>query len=119
MARLVPAYLAAAGLAGICVRLLVVFSSVHIIRTNTFQMVLGDAMPSMVALLFLTLFCIVVWYLVDRSVLHIAQYRLARLQTVLTAHLPALDEADLLRILLDDQRHVATALSNICLLYTS
>ena len=110
VAEMVPAYLLILGLSGISLRLMVVFSRVHITQTLTLGTVLGDAIPAMAALLLMTLFAILVWYFIDRTVLHIAQHRLAKLQTLLPARLPVLDEAELLNILLEDQKYVAKSM---------
>ncbi|NLN47229.1 MAG: hypothetical protein GX153_11805, partial [Clostridiaceae bacterium] len=78
---------------------------------------LGDALlptfPAMGGLLLLTLLCLLIWLIVDRTLLHTATHQLVRLQNLLSDKLPVLDEADLLGLLLEDQKTVAKSMETM------
>lgn len=113
VAQMVPIYLLVLGLVGACLRLIIAMSRAEVTQTLTLGGALAPAIPPVGALLLVMLLCVILWYLIDRTLLNLAHQQLARLQHQLSARVPTLDESDLLELLLEDQKSVAKAMDTM------
>lgn len=113
LARMVPLYLCVAGLMGVALLLLVAVSRAGAAQAVTLGAALLPVLPGMSGLFLLTCLCLLIWILVDRTLVSAALHALNSLRNLLSASLPVLDEADLLALLLEDQKQVSHAIATL------